>query len=57
MKYKVVTKSVPMDTIDLGNMYFHGWDLVTIASVKNQYGIIEYMYYFREVKNTQHESK
>ena len=51
MKYKVISKSSPMDVIDLGDLYFHGWDLVTIVPVKNQYGIIEYMHYFREVKN------
>lgn len=57
MKYKVVTKPAPMDTIDLGNMYFHGWDLVTIVPVTGVYGNIEYVHYFREVKNKQYESK
>ena len=53
MKYKVITRQSPMSSIELGEMYFKGWDLVTIIPIRD----MEYIHYFREVKKDAYESK
>ena len=57
MKYKVLCRTVPMDAIELGDMYFCGWDLVTMSTFPGTYGETNFIYYFREVKHNYNGSK
>lgn len=57
MTYKTITRQTPMDSIELGDMYFHGWDLVTMSTFPGAYGETNFIYYFREVKHNYNGSK
>lgn len=57
MTYKTITRQTPIDSIELGDMYFHGWDLVTMSTFPGVYGETNFIYYFREVKHNYNGSK
>lgn len=57
MTYKTITRRTPIDSIELGDMYFHGWDLVTMSTFPGAYGETNFIYYFREVKHNYNGSK
>ena len=57
MTYKTITRQTPIDSRELGDMYFHGWDLVTMSTFPGTYGETNFIYYFREVKHNYNGSK
>lgn len=57
MKYKVITDTKPINENVLGEMFFHGWDLITIIPTENEDGITEFIHYFKEVKHNYNGGK
>ena len=57
MKYKVITGTTPMNDSTLGEMYFHGWDLITILPMEKEDGVTEFIHYFKEIKHNYNGGK
>lgn len=51
MKYKTIKTMTPMNSNDLGKMWFDGWEFITVTSIQTIFGNIEYLYYFKEIKH------
>ena len=55
--YRVITRNVPYGKDDLNQMYYDGWELVSIVYCRGEYGQNEFIHYFKRIILNKKENK
>lgn len=56
--YRVIVSTCPFDKDKLNDMYYQGWELVSVVYCRGEYGQNEFIHYFKRIiQNNKKEEK